>query len=445
MIAESPYLPPNAAFGCRYGLDPDSALLRHALTGTVGRVVDTAELAGDLEFLHRLLQRVWAAYPALLRHRTFEPAAFFAEWQARLHALGKTAPIRAALGEPLEALRRAAGDNHLQARGLDRPRHPMQEFQVEHAGAPPPAAAVAGPAGARLSTLRAAPLLRRDGALTTVLTLSAENSEPEIRLEAPAAGLRLVRRPPPPPAPTDTPAYAWRDVGGTAVLTLRTFSGRAPELRRMADHYPEQARHARIVLDLRGNGGGSLEYIEAWIARARAGEWRSHLRLEAAGALWPCADWNRAVCRQIVEGSVDTPEAAQERRRIRDAWSRAVPPPATLLLPVTRQGRARETYAGRVYAVVDRHSGSSGELAAYHLRRALGAVVVGERTAGAMGYGQLQTFVLPRSGLAVRVPTRQFLFEEYAEVEAVGLPVDVYLEDIGQPADALIRLLEALV
>ena len=91
-------------------------------------------------------------------------------------------------------------------------------------------------------------------------------------------------------------------------------------------------------------------------------------------------------------------------------------------------------------ALVDRFSGSSGELAALELRCALGAILVGERTAGTMQYGQLQRFVLPRTGLVWQVPTRRFFFEE--AVEAVGLAVDAYLEQIDADAADLVPLLE---
>ena len=118
----------------------------------------------------------------------------------------------------------------------------------------------------------------------------------------------------------------------------------------------------------------------------------------------------------------------------------AEPPPGPRFDPGVRRGGATDPYPGRVVALVDRHSGSSGELAALELRRALGAILVGERTAGTMQYGQLQRFVLPRTGLVWQVPTRRFFFEE--EVEGVGLPVDAYLERIDTDPAALVPWLE---
>ena len=122
---------------------------------------------------------------------------------------------------------------------------------------------------------------------------------------------------------------------------------------------------------------------------------------------------------------------------------------AIALSAARARGPAGTPYRGRVFALLDRNSGSSGERAAVDLRRALGAVLVGERTAGCMQYGQAVRFVLPHTGLVLQLPTRRFFFEGEVEglrgeVEGVGFPVDVYLEDIGMEAEALLPHLGAL-
>ncbi|HEX2186304.1 MAG TPA: hypothetical protein VHN78_12445, partial [Chloroflexota bacterium] len=68
----SPYLPPGTARGCRYCFDPHSPSLRRALTRPSPRPATplvAADLAADLEFLHRLLKRQYAGYPDLLHQR----------------------------------------------------------------------------------------------------------------------------------------------------------------------------------------------------------------------------------------------------------------------------------------------------------------------------------------------------------------------------------------
>ncbi len=212
--------------------------------------------------------------------------------------------------------------------------------------------------------------------------------------------------------------------------------------RGLPEEYEAHAAFPVVLFDLRGNGGGSLEYVDRWIGRAVRGPWRSYPRLEVTGALWPCSLWNAVVERQIVEGVVDAPDARAERDSLRVAWPATPPAHPSVLDTGDRQGRAARPTRGRVVVLVDRHSGSSGELAAVQLKRALGAIVLGERTAGTMQFGEVRRFVLPRTGVVCQVPTKRFFFDE--AVESVGWPVDVYLEDIGQDTGDLVRHLDAL-
>ena len=130
------------------------------------------------------------------------------------------------------------------------------------------------------------------------------------------------------------------------------------------------------------------------------------------------------------------------REHLRAAW--LGPPPASpteLGLGIQRD-RATHPYRGRVGVLLDRHAGSSGELAALDLRRALGAVLVGERSAGTMQYGEVRRFVLPHTGLVCQVPARRFFFD--TAVEGVGVPVDVYLERSEQDVTDLIPSLDRI-
>ena len=57
----SPYFEADAVQGCVYGFDPESPLLRAALTAPPPHEdtpLRTADLLDDLPFLHRLLQQV---------------------------------------------------------------------------------------------------------------------------------------------------------------------------------------------------------------------------------------------------------------------------------------------------------------------------------------------------------------------------------------------------
>ena len=116
------YLPPATAAGCPYCFDPDSAGLRQALSQPRPRgetPLPSARLAEDVDWLHRLLRRQYAGYVDLLRQPQFEVEAFFAAWKDAVRRAGAALPFRAAIIEPLTALRLAVPDRHLTFWGAD--------------------------------------------------------------------------------------------------------------------------------------------------------------------------------------------------------------------------------------------------------------------------------------------------------------------------------------
>ncbi len=445
-------LAPAAAAGCPYCFDPDSTSLREALSRhapSAGAPIPAAALAEDVRWYHGLLRRQYAGYIDLVRHPSFDVNAFFAAWAETLRCSGSALPFRNAVVEPLITLRLAVPDGHLTFRGADPlvgadARIAAYEYQAVVRAAPTAGPeAVAAVPGVWPSTWRTAPLLRVGGSVTTVATLSARGCGDSRTLSlANGDHLELHRRPPPPEAPGDQRAYTWRTVDDVAVITLRRFGGPPAlqeQLRRFVGDYPRHVTASSVLFDLRGNNGGSLGFILEWIAQARGGEARGLAPLETA--VWPWAGaWNRLVEDQIRHGDMDKEEAREERRRVRESWPSAASP--LRLLTVTNRAASPGPYEGRVFVAVDRGSGSSGERAAVDLRRLLGAILIGERTSGGMQYGQACRFVLPQTGLVCQLPIRRIFFDQ--EVESVGFPVDVYLEDIGQAAEALIPHLDRI-
>jgi hypothetical protein len=460
-VSGQPYLPPEEARGCAYCFDPESHLLREALTAPApanDTPLTRDALAEDLRFLHALMQKQYAGYPDLLQHPAFDIQDFFSSWLDRVRRSAQSEPgatisFHDGVVEPLIELRRVLPDNHFFV-GTDAPlrvdpRLVFHELQAPRPdGFEPDRYGLDALDGALPATFREAPLLRADGSRAHVVTLSAAGTAEALLLGGGTSAIRLVRRPDVPrPAirPPAVPAYEWRAVGDTTVITLRAFrDGPAvrEQLRRFASDYPAHAQRPKILFDLRGNGGGSLEYIDRWIAQAVHGTWRTYPRLEIVGALWPCSEWNFVVERQILEGQVDSPAARRERDQVRATWPRHRPAHSSYLLPDTHEGHASEPYSGHVFVLVDRHAGSSGELAAVQLKRALGALVIGERTTGVMQYGQIRRFVLPHTALLCQLPTRRFFFDE--QVESVGWPVDVYLEDVTADAGTMVPRLDSL-
>ncbi|HEX2037036.1 MAG TPA: S41 family peptidase [Chloroflexota bacterium] len=463
----SPYLPPEAARGCRYCFDPHSPSLRRALTGPSPQP-DTplvaADLAADLEFLHRLLKRQYAGYPDLLQQRDFDADRFFTTWVDGVRRAGPEVSFRQGVVEPLAALRAAHPDNHFTFSGADwlldqDERLVVHEFQAVLDRPQLDLASLRFPdlPGVRWGTLRRAPLLRADGTTCHIVTVSGAGGQQTLRLDQHPGehdegdglgGLHLQRRPatPPPAARApEIPAYEWRVVGDTSVVTLRSFFNRTAvyeALARFVADFPRHATQPRILFDLRGNGGGTLGYVQQWLQQAVHGSWRSYPRLEIVAGLWPCSRWNQLVMMQIQEGRVDDALAAEERERLRASWPVLPPSQPTVLDAGDRPGRAAHTYGGQVFVLIDRHAGSSGELAALELKAALGATILGERSRGTMQYGEVQRFVLPRTGVLCQVPTKRFYFD--GEVESVGVAVNCYLQQIDQDAGEVVPHLSAV-
>lgn len=246
-------------------------------------------------------------------------------------------------------------------------------------------------------------------------------------------------------ADADSP-YAWAAVSDTAVITLTTFQGFRGDvgsrLERFVADYSRHAAHDRILFDLRGNGGGRLDYMLRWIAQARSSDWQTYPYEEVLGLLAPCTRWNQTVGWQVRNDTVDSAEAARERVRLQSEWPEPATAPATRVFDGWREGNGEHPYRGRVYVAVDRHTGSSGERAAIDLQRALGAVLIGEPTAGAVQYTEGVPFVLPATGLRCTIPTKRHDFGR--EIEGTGWPVDIPLDDIEQDSECLVDLLDGV-
>lgn len=81
---------------------------------------------------------------------------------------------------------------------------------------------------------------------------------------------------------------------------------------------------------------------------------------------------------------------------------------------------------GRMLVLVDQATASSGESAAWMLKHAMGATLVGQATRGMIAYGNIAPYLLPHAGALVTLATKH---NDYGrEVELTGFPVDVEIE-----------------
>jgi C-terminal processing protease CtpA/Prc len=298
--------------------------------------------------------------------------------------------------------------------------------------------------------LRVTPVLAADGRRGQLVTVSARAQGQTLELACGQRRITLTSRPrvSREDGISKKPAYEWRRAGQVAIIRIRRFSGPPAELERLEQlvkDYPEHRRSPLIVVDMRGNAGGNDDYAYRWVAQAKRGPWQTVTgSVYPVGSFLPWKAWNDEVWAAISENRVDDPASVARRNELRQKW-----PPNTAGLsiafkPDRYQGDAKVPYKGRIFVLVDRPCGSSGESAALAFQGGLGAKLVGERTAGLMEYGNVRTLVLPRTHLVFQFATKRNYF--LTPMEGLGTPVDVYLapELITRPVEELIPLLKTL-
>ncbi len=173
------------------------------------------------------------------------------------------------------------------------------------------------------------------------------------------------------------------------VATLRKF---------MEAHSP-----SALVLDIRGNGGGSDNYWQAMVAMLASGTvscdsgvtWRNSLFMhpfmadKRADAL-PAASSDKILAAQASGGDKFPSEILTDAFAEPKAWTRKVEPDNSI------------NYLGKVFLLVDGYVYSSAESFAAFCKGSKWATVVGSFTGGdGIGYDPV-IVVLPNSGMAIR-------------------------------------------
>jgi hypothetical protein len=452
------YLAPAVAGGSPFCFDPESPTLRAAVKRAPfadDDRIDAAALADDVRDLHAAMKKLYAGYPELLQSTTFDVDRFFAEWERDVRAAGATITFDAGIVERLVTLRRHIRDNHLTVRGgtppEERPELAFSEYQVPGrvVGLDEARCTFTGAEPVR-GTTEVARVLTRSG-LAELSTFSARSTAPFVDVRCGAHTARFERRPHH-DARRDrgVPVYEWRTVGDATVITVRRLSGSPDDealLARMATDAAAHARKPIVVFDFRGNGGGNDGYVSAWIEELVRGSWpAAYAELRVTGAATACGDWNNLVGNQIGYDRVDTPAGVAER----EAFLRETPlggrpaDPVEVLDRAPSTSSAKHPYTGRVFALVDHGSASSGESAPNMLRLAMHATVLGERTGGFAELGNVRPYMMPRTGVFWHLGSKRNYFE--APRDGVGFPVDVILDGdlLEAPVEELLPLLKKL-
>jgi hypothetical protein len=446
------YLPPSETGGTEFQFNPASQDLRQAVKKREPRpddLLDARALADDLVFLRRALRKQYIGYPELLQLPDFDVEALFDQHIAGL----RSGPAKVKFGDSALALfkelKNHINDSHFYLDGAGDPRGKYTEYQATIAGSAP---ALPGCTAAQASptTLRIAPVLTPDGKRAQVLTVSARPQGETLQLTCGQQAFTLKARPETAREDGifDKPSYEWRRSGQAAIIRIRLFQGSPADrerLEKLAADYPAHRRSPIIVFDLRGNGGGDSWYARRWVGQAKRGVWSDGAgSLHPTGSFIPWLLWNQEVWHSIAQDRVDDPAAIASREQLRKQWPRSATQLSVEFKSPRNEDDARMPYKGRIFVLVDRQCGSSGETAADMLREGLGATLVGERTAGLQEYGNVRPLVLPRTLLVVHFATKRNYF--HTPREAVGTPPDVYLPPdlLQKPVEELIPLLKKL-
>ncbi len=451
------YLPKERANGWPYCFDPDSAALRSFVTRP--RVapterLDAAALALDVRDLHAAMEHLYAGYPELLHSTKFDVDAFFADWEREVRAAGASIEFQRGVLARAIALRRQVRDNHLGLWGYQLAKEPAlaySEYQrVGHFT--DPALCTAEGVVAVPGTLRNSVLVSRDS-LQPLATFSAQSTAPMINVHCEdAPGVIPFERLLPDPGLTiklhdDGPPYEWHKVDHAVVIRLKRLYGSKGDeanLAQLAQDYDAQRSAPAIVFDFRGNEGGSDNYVWSWIKKAARGTSAPPFFDVTSSSAVACGDWNSLVVEQIGDQTID----AADGRAAREAFLASHPlgggpkgAAGDVFDGSSSAFTGKTPYRGRIFVLVDRYSGSSGESAPLELRAALGAMIVGERTGGYLEYGNLRPYLMPRTGIGWQLGSKRNLFASPSD--GVGIAVDAYLSpDLVQaPVETLLPYL----
>lgn len=227
-----------------------------------------------------------------------------------------------------------------------------------------------------------------------------------------------------------------RDLAASIADKLQPFVRSATELRAAP----------AIVLDVRGNDGGSDGFVRDWFLELTAGPLHNtqidKLSSEVTAQAWV----NFLTCEAAEEGvAADTrAELEQEGDRARAELEERARSGVTYrrwqTIPREERGRAPAPFRGALVLLVDSGCKSSCEAFVHLGRQVGGALVLGENTGGVGEIGDAFRYRLPRSRLQLQLGMKRF--RGSAEEGRGHLP-DVWL-DTETPDTSAVRIAACL-
>jgi hypothetical protein len=211
----------------------------------------------------------------------------------------------------------------------------------------------------------------------------------------------------------------------TALLVVPTFAdpAGAPLAALVKEHRAEIESRPNLVIDVRGNSGGSDWTYEPLVALAEA-----NIRRDVGAQLLATpanSTATRAACALFAPGSVQCREATAAAA---DAMDRAapgtiIPIPGEPAVEIVEPKRVLER-PRRIGVLVDSRCGSSCEEFLLVMRQSFKVKLFGQSSAGSLDYSNLRPWTLPSGKRRLMYATTRSLRLPQFAVDAAGIPPD---------------------
>jgi hypothetical protein len=214
----------------------------------------------------------------------------------------------------------------------------------------------------------------------------------------------------------------------TALIVVPSFADESgAELARLVkDHEGEITRRPNLVIDVRGNGGGSDWTYAPLVALAE-----SNIRRDVGLSLLATAA-NSAANRHACD--VLAPESQECRKTTRmESEAMDLAAPGTFIPQPGEPGiqvvepRHVISRPDRIAVLLDRHCGSSCEEFLLAMRQSFKVKLFGQSSAGALDYSNLRPWTLPSGKRRLLYATSRSLRLPEFSVDAAGIPPDQVL------------------
>ena len=214
------------------------------------------------------------------------------------------------------------------------------------------------------------------------------------------------------------------DIDIVKVQRLATFNEHEKtEMQEFISYGKELRNSKRLIIDLRGNGGGDSYYARNFIEN-----------LNDAAVL----DLNYAKLNTQASRLAEISFYAENEKDYDDKKHEILKDTSAFWTYLPKQeGKIQGTFKGELYVLTDRGTGSSAEIMIKCLRDNIPqTIIVGENTCGKLNTGDPRYFILPNSAIFLNIPTAIF-----ADIFTEGTG---FLPDIWVNGDALDALLHNL-